>query len=88
MPQHPINKERARRAEKALRAQKYWDCGESYAVSDILCDLRHLCDREGWDFAKLSDNGYEHYCAELHADDIEQDARRMFKAGDYPIVTE
>lgn len=34
-------------------------------ISDLLGDLRHLCDATGQDFAALSDRGYNHYQAEI-----------------------
>lgn len=86
MKQAKINRDRAKRVELALKAGDYWDGGESYALADLLSDARHLCDREGWNFAELSDSGYSHYCAELHPDDLEQSARAMHRKGDYPII--
>ena len=37
-------------------------------VIDILADLRHLCDMEGFDFGKLDRMAYEHYTVELTAE--------------------
>lgn len=34
------------------------------AVSDLLADLRHYCDRAGLDFADLSTRALRHYAAE------------------------
>jgi len=86
--QATINRARAERAARALKAQRYWDCGESYAVADLLCDLQHLCDRERWDFAELLDSGSNHYANERTPDDIEESARAMHRRGDYPIIAE
>ena len=33
-------------------------------VSDLLADLRHWCDQQGWDFGDLDRNGYNHYINE------------------------
>lgn len=35
------------------------------AVSDMLCDMRHLCDREGLDFAVQDRIARQNYLAEL-----------------------
>lgn len=86
MKQHKVNRERAKRAELVLKAGNYWDCGESYAVADLLDDLRHLCDREGWDFETLLESAAEHYTAETQPDDIERDVRRMHRRGEYQII--
>lgn len=34
-------------------------------MSDFLCDLRHLCDALGIDFAKVNDHGAEHHWYEV-----------------------
>ena len=36
-------------------------------VTDMLTDLRHLCDVNGWDFADLDRQAYEHYIGERYA---------------------
>jgi hypothetical protein len=33
-------------------------------ISDLLANLRHLCDRHGFDFADIDDHAYLHYNAE------------------------
>lgn len=89
MPQSKLNKERARRAELALKAQGYWDCGESYAAADLLDDIMHLCIRRGWDFEDVLATARMHFDAEhTNPDDIERDARRLYGRGEYPIVSE
>jgi len=35
-------------------------------VTDLLADLRHWCDKQGWCFNDLSRQGYKHYLAELN----------------------
>jgi hypothetical protein len=84
--QHPINRERAQRVENALAAANYWDHGEDYAVTDILGDIRHLCDREGWDFDDLIERSISNYRAEVEPDDLEEMARQMHARGEYPIL--
>lgn len=34
-------------------------------VTDLLANLRHLCDARGWDFAALDKTAHTHYLAEL-----------------------
>lgn len=34
-------------------------------VGDLLCDLMHLCDRDGLDFAALLERAQTHYAAEV-----------------------
>ena len=85
--QHKINKERAQRVENALRHSDYWDHGESYALADLIGDARHLCDRMGWDFDEVLQSAENHYECETQPDDLEQDARRLHRRGDYPIIS-
>lgn len=42
-------------------------------IGDLLTDLRHLCDREGFDFDRLSELGAMHHKAELQEDSDEFD---------------
>ncbi|MEO8377067.1 MAG: hypothetical protein ABI579_05290 [Candidatus Sumerlaeota bacterium] len=49
-------------AEKALQAV-YDDTGED-AIADMLSDLRHLCDKQGRDFAKIDRRAYRNYSGE------------------------
>ena len=53
-------------AKRALMAG--YECGEEdpeACVSDMLADLRHLCDALGLDFGVLDDRAHGHYVAEL-----------------------
>lgn len=86
MRQAKINKERAERAARALKALNYWDCGESYGLADFISDARHLCDREGWTFDDVLETAAMHYESERRPDDIESDARRMHRKGEYAIL--
>lgn len=38
--------------------------GLDSAIADLLCDLRHLCDQNGFNYAKLDERGYDHYVVE------------------------
>jgi len=38
-------------------------------VTDALTDLRHLCDRRGWDFGARDRSAYSHYIEELNGRD-------------------
>ena len=38
-------------------------------VTDALADLRHLCDRRGYDFAELDRTAYSHYIEEINGRD-------------------
>lgn len=58
---------RAEKARCALRLGKYRNDdrqGVPEDVIDILADLRHWCDKRGWDFGDLDRSGYNHYLAE------------------------
>ena len=59
------------RAEWAAAALRHFQCttGTEWqdAVSDLLADLMHLCDREGFDFSKKLDRARMHYEAETTA---------------------
>lgn len=65
----PRNIARSRRAQSALTVSGYWDEGDSSAVVDILSDLRHLCERHGFDFADCLRVSGDHYAAEAGGDD-------------------
>lgn len=41
--------------------------GAQENVTDMLTDLRHLCDVNGWDFADLDRQAYQHYVTEKEA---------------------
>ena len=34
-------------------------------VTDLLADLRHLCDRLGWSYAELDASAHRHYLTEI-----------------------
>jgi len=34
-------------------------------ITDLLTDLRHLCDRLGWSYADADDSAHGHYLAEI-----------------------
>ena len=41
--------------------------GKRCNAIDVLTDLRHLCDVNGWDFADLDRQAYDHYATEKAA---------------------
>jgi hypothetical protein len=56
------------RARGALAAVDYYSpnrSDEAEGISDLLCDLRHLCDMLGLDFLELVNRGNWHYAEEL-----------------------
>lgn len=57
----------AERAERAYRRVLNYEDESSVeeCISDLLADLRHLCDKSGYDFAKRDRVAYENYLAEL-----------------------
>lgn len=65
----------ADRAEKARAAVEHY-CGDpdlETSIGDVLGDLRHLCDEQGFDFDALLERGRDHYDYEL-ADEAEDKA--------------
>lgn len=56
-------KARARTLHKELK-RLYDEAGPPENVTDMLVDLRHLCDVRGWDFADLDRQAYQHYLVE------------------------
>lgn len=62
------NDERGAVVKDMLNKSKRYDAlavGLETAVSDLLGDIRHLCDNEGLEFAKLDRRGHGHYTAEV-----------------------
>lgn len=51
-------------AKRALLAAYDESSDPQASVVDLLADLRHLCDRMGWDFAKLDRAAYPRYADE------------------------
>ena len=67
-----INDDRAEWAMKAVRtfqsATKLSDAdGLDTAIGDLIGDLHHLCDQNGFDFATLLGDGERHYAEETFA---------------------
>ena len=58
----PTNEERAEAAQRAIDACA--DEGGDAGIIDTLANLRHLCDRDGMDFAELDRMAYNHYLEE------------------------
>ena len=59
-------KARATNLHRELK-RLYDDFGPPENVTDMLTDLRHLCDAKGWDFADLDRQAYDHYSVEKRA---------------------
>lgn len=55
------------RAEKAYRTIVNYESDSSTEewISDLLGDLRHLCDEQGYDFAERDGVGHRNYLSEL-----------------------
>lgn len=69
----PSNQDRASWARAALdtfkRATRNRDALEDYDLADLIADLLHLSDAEGFDTAYVYDHGWEQYAEELAGDD-------------------
>lgn len=65
------NKPRVNRARKALVAGNYIEPAGFFdsAVIDLLSDLRHLCDVQGWDFEHLANISHYHWTEEHGGND-------------------
>ena len=60
-----MNDNRAKWARSAVRRfQRQTGTDRGTAVSDLLCDLMHFCDREGFDFRAELETATMHYKAE------------------------
>lgn len=81
MYSEPTNSDRAHNARKALDVAT--DCNDPHTdVVDLLCNLRHYCDREGVDFGAADHSAYStHYLAEL-AEERERAAMDETNASD------
>lgn len=57
---------RAGRAKKAVRSvyKNHYRILTQEDLTDILADLRHLCDSRGWDFCNIDRIAYHHYIQE------------------------
>lgn len=69
-------KQRAASLQKIL-SRTYDEYGEHSNVTDALTDLRHLCDRYGYDFATADRTAYRHCAEEKAHNSIE---------GEHPIL--
>lgn len=77
MPPDPDGKndERAEYAAAAIRAfQHQTQTDDDDALGDLLCDLQHFADREGYDFKKMLERAAMHYEAETRAEPTADDA--------------
>ncbi len=55
--------------------------GIETVLGDLLCNLRHFCDRHGLDFAALSAHGKWHYDQEIVEDGPKAKRLRKAKVG-------
>jgi len=80
----------AERAEHAYRAVLTYESDSSVeeCISDLLGDLRHLCDESGYDYAERDGVGYRNYLTELGEErkggTVEELAVEILKARDLP----
>ena len=63
-------KQRAKSLTTLLN-KTYDPCGAQENVTDMLTDLRHLCDVKGWDFADLDRHAYQHYIGDRYAGGVD-----------------
>lgn len=56
-------KKRGEELNKVIK-KIYDPYGKEVNVIDLLTDIRHVCDRYGWNFADLDRQAYQHYIAE------------------------
>jgi len=64
--------QRAKELKKILKKTYDDGCGATPAnITDMLTDLRHLCDAEGLSFADLDRVAYRHYCQERAQNTVE-----------------
>lgn len=65
----PTNQDRADWAEAAIDTFKAeTGCDDCDAIPDLLCDLMHLCDAHGADFAKELERAVSSYKVEVKED--------------------
>ena len=75
---HPLNVERAAWAGEAVNAfccethgQPFFRLGaedQADVIGDLLCNLRHYCQLNGFDFAERDKQGAEHFAHESAPD--------------------
>ena len=65
------NEEHATRARESVRAFDPQETEQETNLSDMLANLMHLCDAEGWDFDAQIEQGRFHYEAESGDDPSE-----------------
>ena len=65
------NEERVARAREIVRASNSQETDQETNLSDMLANLMHLCDEEGWDFDAQIEQGRFYYEAESGDDPAE-----------------
>lgn len=69
-----MNGDTPRERGKSLKAELerlYDEFGDDCNVIDLLTDVRHLCDVQGWNFAELDRTAYQHYIREIASGELE-----------------
>jgi hypothetical protein len=66
-----LNEEQVTRAREIVRAFNPQETDQETNLSDILCNLMHFCDAEGWNFNAQIERGRFHYEAESGDDPSE-----------------
>ncbi len=59
------NRSRAKRAEETVLSHADEDYSIDYAITDLLVDLRHLCDFKGLSFVDHDRTAHDHYTEEV-----------------------
>ncbi len=83
MRQAKINLWRADCAERCMKHEhEVYETGPGIdaGITDLICHLRHLCDKHKLDFDELNDRAAWHYDCEVNPDDIERGLRQHLRA--------
>ena len=65
-----MNGDTPRERGKSLKAELERLCDDCNVI-DLLTDVRHLCDVQGWNFAELDRTAYQHYIREIASGELE-----------------
>jgi len=58
-------------AEAVAIFQRHCRTADEHAIADLICDLGHLAEEQGFDFLNEVRRGIGHWYAEQHAHDLE-----------------
>ena len=67
--QAKLNTARARRFAEALKVANLDDNDDETALSDLIADAMHWCDKHRVDFDAAVARGHSHYCAEFYGEE-------------------